>query len=531
MPGGTELWVRLYRLLIVAAISWLIFDKSQRIQTSDEGDFTFLFPDGVRIKNDEVFNQEDRSLGYFLTTSPQCDHLKGYSGPTNLALALDKTGRLIEARIISATDTPDHVQSVLDDTGFWKAHLGLSLGSPGNPEIDAVTGSTLTSSAISRSIIERLGGLTTSRLFPTEILAAELPEADSIEKHPEWAGIFSMYDKNRRIVGYALRTAPSQEYLHGYQGPTDVLIVLDREAEKVTRIRFRKSYDNEEYYERILDEPDWLELYNGLTIEEILAIDQSKIEGVSGATHTSWAIADSVARRLARFESNRAEPPRRIPWRNLSLVALTIGAALFSFTSLRGNPIARILWQVTVVILLGIILGDLLSQALFLGWARHGLPLADSWGLLFLAAAALLTPWATGNQLYCHQLCPHGFLQRWLGKLPVKPVKIPPKLNKLLLRLPALVLIILISSVIVGASWNLADWEGFDAWLWRSAGITTIIIAAVGLIASIFSPLAYCKYGCPTGALFKFLRKSSGAKCFSLRDLIAGLLCLAAFIT
>jgi polyferredoxin len=78
---------------------------------------------------------------------------------------------------------------------------------------------------------------------------------------------------------------------------------------------------------------------------------------------------------------------------------------------------------------------------------------------------------------------------------------------------------------------NLADWEGFDAWLWRSASLATITVAVVGLIASIFSPLAYCKFGCPTGALFKFLSKTSGTKHLSFRDLIAGLLCLAAFFS
>ena len=82
--------------------------------------------------------------------------------------------------------------------------------------------------------------------------------------------------------------------------------------------------------------------------------------------------------------------------------------------------------------------------------------------------------------------------------------------------------------MITGASWNLASLEGFDAWLWRSAGSATIVIAIVGLVASIFSPLAYCKYGCPTGALFKFLRKTSGNKTLGWRDGLAGLLCLAA---
>ena len=175
-------------------------------------------------------------------------------------------------------------------------------------------------------------------------------------------------------------------------------------------------------------------------------------------------------------------------------------------------------------------LGDILSQALLLGWARHGLPLLDSWGLIFLAAAALLIPWSSGHQLYCHQLCPHGFLQRWLGKLPVKPFKTPPKIHHILTHLPSLLLVILVASVILGSSWNLADWEGFDAWLWRSAGLATIMIAILGLIASVFSPLAYCKYGCPTGALFKYLRRSSGTNRLSLRDLIASLLCLLAYL-
>ena len=75
-----------------------------------------------------------------------------------------------------------------------------------------------------------LADSTTSRLFPTEILPAELPEADTIEKHPDWPGVLCVYDEGHNIVGYALRTAPSQEFLHGYQGPTDILIVLDRKA-------------------------------------------------------------------------------------------------------------------------------------------------------------------------------------------------------------------------------------------------------------------------------------------------------------
>jgi NosR/NirI family nitrous oxide reductase transcriptional regulator len=526
MSRSTIPWVRLYRLAVVASIAWLIFKRDP--STPPTADFTLLFPDAADAKGEEVFDHNDRLTGYFLTTSPSSDHLKGYSGPTNVALALDRTGRVTELQIVHSTDTPDHLESVIQNRDFWKAHQGLNLGAPGTPKVDAVTGSTLTSQAISRAIIERLGGETTSRLFPTAILLAELPEATSLEDHPDWPGVKLMYDESRSLIGHALRTAPSLEYLHGYQGPTDVLIVLDADAEKVTRLRFRKSYDNEEYYERILDDDDYLQLYDGRSIDQILELDTLKIEGVSGATDTSWALAESVKRRLAQFESDRTPVPFKFPWRNAILILLTLGAAAFSFTSLRGNPLARLLWQLTVVLTLGIILGDLLSQALFMGWALHGLPFQDSYGLIFLAGAALLVPWASGSQLYCHHLCPHGFVQRWLGKLPIKTRRIPPLLHRLLSYLPSSLLLLIVATVITGASWNLASLEGFDAWLWRSAGSATIVIAIVGLVASIFSPLAYCKYGCPTGALFKFLRKTSGNKTLGWRDGLAGLLCLAA---
>ena len=44
MLGGTELWVRLYRLLVVVLISWLIFAKSKRNTSYSEEDFTLPLP-------------------------------------------------------------------------------------------------------------------------------------------------------------------------------------------------------------------------------------------------------------------------------------------------------------------------------------------------------------------------------------------------------------------------------------------------------------------------------------------------------
>jgi polyferredoxin len=99
----------------------------------------------------------------------------------------------------------------------------------------------------------------------------------------------------------------------------------------------------------------------------------------------------------------------------------------------------------------------------------------------------------------------------------------------LLSQLPSLLLLFIGLLAITATGINYADFEAFDAWLWQAAGLATILIAILGLCASLFLPMAYCKYGCPTGALFKFLRYTSAGSKFALRDALAGALFLIAF--
>ena len=49
----------------------------------------------------------------------------------------------------------------------------------------------------------------------------------------------------------------------------------------------------------------------------------------------------------------------------------------------------------------------------------------------------------------------------------------------------------------------------------------TITIAIVGLIASLLVPMAYCRYGCPTGAMLEFLRMNAKSDRWTRRDWVA----------
>jgi hypothetical protein len=72
----------------------------------------------------------------------------------------------------------------------------------------------------------------------------------------------------------------------------------------------------------------------------------------------------------------------------------------------------------------------------------------------------------------------------------------------------------------------LADVEPFDAYLVKTAGMATTAIAISSLIAAFFVPMAYCHYGCPTGALLNFIRRHGPTDRFGRRE-IAALLLLA----
>jgi len=55
----------------------------------------------------------------------------------------------------------------------------------------------------------------------------------------------------------------------------------------------------------------------------------------------------------------------------------------------------------------------------------------------------------------------------------------------------------------------------------RVAGWATLSIAVIGLLVSLLVPMAYCRYGCPTGAVLNYVRLRGVGDRFQARDLAA----------
>lgn len=479
----------------------------------------------------EVRSADGRRLGSVAQTAPESDRVIGYSGTTNTLIVRDPAGVIIGLRVLRSGDTADHLAEVVAERSFFKQFTGKKAEELRGLVPDAVAGATLTSTAIAEGVLRRLGGVVAeSARFPEAITLAEVqvlePQAASLQKLER--GGLAVQDAQGRRIATVLRTAPVTDTLVGYKGPTDTLVLLDAAGERVRGVALRKSYDTARYVGVMTGDRYFMNLFNGRTMEELAGLDfkEAKIEGVSGATESSWALAEGLKRRAARWQEEQTVLPdwwatARWRWQDSGHVAVLVAAFLMAFTPLRGRAWARHGHHALLVVYGGLISGEMLSQGLMTGWAAAGTPWRSAPGLVLLAVVALLGPVVTRRQLYCHHICPHGAAQQLLaGRLRWRwsPSR---RVDALLAKVPYLMLGLVVVAVILGWKLDVNALEPFDAYLFRVAGAGVLALAVGGLVWSAFTPLAYCRYGCPTGALFKLLRVSGQGDRLGWREALA----------
>jgi len=467
-------------------------------------------------------------IGRVIRTSPAADRIIGFSGPSEVALVFDDADRIVLASLIYSADTRDHASAVEEHGAFWDSIAGNSWAeAAAGLDVDAVSGATLTSLAILEGISVRLGGTPPSLRFPTRIQVAELgrffPTATDLG---DGNGIREVIDGNGAIVGHVFRTSPDGDQIAGYQGPTDTLVALDQHG-RIVGLGVRDSFETEEYLEAVRAEPDWDTPLRGVAYEALpeLDLEAAEVEGVSGATMTCQAMAESVVVRARALRDARTPPSSEPPIisgapRDIGTAAIVLIGLWLGF-SRRYMPRTRTLFQITIVVGLGLVNGDLVSQAVLAGWARNAIPWQSAIGLVLLVGVALVVPLLSGRQIYCRDLCPHGSLQKLIRRRFRGRFRIKGRAARRAAAAPSLILIAAAALAFLAPAFNLADLEPFDAYILQHAGWASLTIAIVGLIASIWAPMAYCRYGCPTGALLAFLRTPGTRNRVTRRDVIA----------
>jgi Na+-translocating ferredoxin:NAD+ oxidoreductase RnfG subunit len=548
------------RLAVVAALVWLVHAEHRAFLARQTGaDLASLpvdrirrhLPEAAAIAGDanaiaggrDLLDAAGERVGTIFKTSPAGDAAIGFSGPTDLLVVCDADQRVAGVEILSSRDTRDHVAAIERDSRYLAAFRGKSLDdleALATGKVDAVAGSTLTCLAIAEALSLRLGGSAAGSRFaatPTlEDLQKIFPDAVAIEPDAGDPAVIRVQAADRIPLGWALRTSPAADRVIGYQGPTDAVIGFDT-AGKVAGVAVLATFDNEPYVGYVRDDRAFRRVYRGMTIEELAGLDPAAtgVEGVSGATMTSQAVAEGIVRAVrahaaapATGRSWIASLRRDLDGPRLGALGIIAAAIVTAFTRARGTWFGRLALPLAVIAYLGFGAGALLSQAQLWGWAQAGVP-RGAIVLAALAAAAVLLPATTRKNVYCSHLCAHGAAQQVLVRFAKPKRSVPASLRPWLAALPWALLVVAILAAVFHLPLNLVDLEPFDAYLPAVAGTAALAIFAVGLVASAFYPMAYCRHACPTGALLDHLRLNSRSDCFTWRDALM-LACLAAAI-
>jgi NosR/NirI family transcriptional regulator, nitrous oxide reductase regulator len=526
------------RVALLGGIVWLIhlqharFIHSRPAHSWLDAQMTMhapFFPTAARFGRAErhggreLLDDAGRVIGFAIQTSPASDRFLGFSGPTNLLVLFDNDERILGAAIVSSGDTRDHVDLIARDQQFLMSLSGLTWDQAARADVDGVSGATLTSLSIIQGLRQRLGRQAGSLKFPDPLSIDDarrlFPIATSVQQDSAFPALWHVFEQRQRDtssyeVGMILRTAPAADNLVGYQGPTESHIGIAPDGH-IVGVMIGRSFDNDPYVGYARDDEYFRQLFTAYSLPQLAKLDlrEAGVEGVSGATMTSMAVARGVVAAALEQEAavhrqrdeRSASSATRI--RTTTTLAILAAGVLMSFTRLRGHRWFRLAFQVVLVVYLGLVNADLLSLAMWVGWAQSGIPWSNAVGLVVLTAAAVLLPITTKHNVYCSHLCPHGAVQQWFARRTRWHLSVPSWLKRGLLAIRPLLLAWVLFVAMTNAPYSLVDIEPFDAYSWRAAAWPTAFVAIAGLGASMFMPMAHCRYGCPTGAVLNYLRR------------------------
>ena len=334
---------------------------------------------------------------------------------------------------------------------------------------------------------------------------------------------------------FVVSTKPLAKDVQGYGGPVPLKIHI--KDGRVAAVEAEPNAESPDFFNRA---KELLNHWQNKSVDEALA---EEVDAVSGATFSSRAIIANMQRGLAYAKQHgqwgedgsvgalgtSASPidggsagalgtsaSHIVGSEDGSVGALETGASpivalvvvlLGAVVPLFYNNRRLHLVQLAVnVVVLGLWTGTFVSYTLFLRIFAGGVSLSTIGALaapLLMLIVALIYPLAGRSGHYCANICPFGSAQELAGKFSRRKLRITPRVLKLLSVLRNLLWGVLMALLLTGTCTAWIDYELFTAFLYSSASVWVIVLAALFLVLSVWVPRPYCRFVCPTGALVK----------------------------
>ena len=133
----------------------------------------------------------------------------------------------------------------------------------------------------------------------------------------------------------------------------------------------------------------------------------------------------------------------------------------------------------------------------------------SSFGLSGVALAFFALPLIFAllfGRVFCAAVCPLGAIQEAVA---VKPVKVPPAVEKVLSIVPYVYLGLAAVSVAMGSGFLICTYDPFVGFFRMGAGLHMLIVGGLMLLLGIFVARPYCRFLCPYGVLLNLCSRLS----------------------
>ena len=316
---------------------------------------------------------------------------------------------------------------------------------------------------------------------------------------------------------FVVNTKPLAKDVQGYGGPVPLKIHI--KDGRVAAVEAEPNAESPDFFNRA---KELLNHWQNKSVDEALA---EEVDAVSGATFSSRAIIANMQRGLAYakqhgqwgedgsvgalgtsaspIEGGSAGALETSAPPIVALIVVLLGAVVPLFYNNRRLHLVQL--SVNVVVL-GLWTGTFISYTLFLRIFAGGVSLSAIGAFaapLLMLIVALIYPLTGRSGHYCANICPFGSAQELAGKLSRRKLRITPRVLKLLSVLRNLLWGVLMALLLTGTCTAWIDYELFTAFLYSSASVWVIVLAALFLVLSVWVPRPYCRFVCPTGALIK----------------------------
>ncbi|MDF7822519.1 4Fe-4S binding protein [Pontiellaceae bacterium B12227] len=217
---------------------------------------------------------------------------------------------------------------------------------------------------------------------------------------------------------------------------------------------------------------------------------------------------------MPEFSTGYEHPAVHTPMPANSMVAwdavvLIVTLALASFLVLKRRKRREIFWlTIFSVIYFGFVrngcvcsVGSVQNIMAGISNSSYGIPITV---LIFFAAPLIFA--LLFGRVFCSAVCPLGAIQEAVA---VKPVKVPPAVDKVLSVFPFIYLGLAALSVTMDAGFIICQYDPFVGFFRMGASFSMLIFGAVMLIVGVFVARPYCRYLCPYGVLLNWCSKLS----------------------